>query len=127
MQVLRPELVNYKPERRNCTVIALAASAGIPYDIAHRIAEQAGRQKNRGFVSSKLLKYYNKHVGKTAFRKSKRSPITVQKFCKRYPTGRYFVRKRGHAFAIVDGVVYDKNEPKPLERICEAWKFQNNE
>lgn len=109
--------------KRNCTVVALAATAGLPYDIAHSIAEAAGRKKNRGFNSAKLLKFFNKKQGSTQFKKVKRSTITVQKFCKNYSTGRYFVRKRGHAYAVVDGIVIDRTKPKPRERILEAWKF----
>ena len=109
--------------KRNCTVVALAATAGLPYDVAHSIAEAAGRKRNKGFNSAKLLKYFNKKQGTTQFRKIKRSTITVQKFCKNYPTGRYYVRKRGHAYAIVDGIVIDQTKPKPRERILEAWQF----
>ena len=109
--------------KRNCTVVALAATAGLPYDVAHSIAEAAGRKKNRGFNSAKLLKFFNKKQGSTQFKKVKRSTITVQKFCKNYSVGRYYVRKRGHAYAVVDGIVVDQTKPKPRERILEAWQF----
>lgn len=109
--------------KRNCTVVALAAAADLSYDVAHAIAEAAGRKKNKGFNSAKLLKFFNKKQGSTQFRKVKRSTITVQKFCKNYSTGRYYVRKRGHAYAVVDGIVVDQTKPKPRERILEAWQF----
>lgn len=118
-----PKLCGFSKHRRNCTVIALAYSANIPYDEAFELAKQAGRKDNKGFNSKKLIAFANKKLGRSCFRKAKRSTITVQKFCKKYPTGRYYVRKRGHAYAIIDGVVYDKEKPKPLERIVEAWKF----
>lgn len=117
-------LDNYNSfHKRNCTVIALAATTGLSYDVAHSIAEAAGRKKNKGFKSEKLIKFFSKKQGSTQFRKVKRSAITVQKFCKNYPTGRYYVRKRGHAYAIVDGIVIDQTKPKPRERILEAWQF----
>lgn len=109
--------------KRNCTVRALATSANLPYEEAYQIAKEAGRKDNTGFKSAKLLKYYNKKVGSTAFRKVKRSAITVQKFCRVFPLGSYYVRKKGHAYAIVNGVVYDTQSPKPRERILEAWKY----
>lgn len=125
------DLAGCNQHKRNCTVVALAATAGIPYGTAFVIAKQAGRQDNRGFRSETLIKYYSKLYGKNQFRKVKRSTITVQKFCKKYTEGKYFVRKRGHAFAIVDGLVVDKTKPKPLERIVEAWQYigdnKNNE
>ena len=92
--------------KRNCTVIALASVTGLPYEEAHSIAKEAGREDNRGFQSSKLIKHFNLKFGRKQFRKIKRSTITVQKFCKKYPEGHYFVRKR--------------------ERILEAWKFIGN-
>jgi hypothetical protein len=122
------ELDNFVPtDKKNCTVIALAITADIPYDKAHRIAKDAGRQDNRGFRSEKLIKYYNTKFGRNQFRKVKRKPITVQKFIKTHPQGRYYVRRKGHAYAIINGMVFDRQDPKPLERIKEAWKFVGNE
>ena len=112
--------------KRNCTVIALASVTGLPYEEAHSIAKEAGREDNRGFQSSKLIKHFNLKFGRKQFRKIKRSTITVQKFCKKYPEGHYFVRKRGHAYAVINGSVWDRVDPKPRERILEAWKFIGN-
>ena len=113
--------------KRNCTVVALAAAANIPYMDAYKIAEAAGRKRNRGFNSSKLIKFFNKKQGATLFRKVKRSPITAQKFCKNYAEGSYYVRKRGHAYAVIDGIVIDTIAPKPRERILEAWKYMGED
>lgn len=124
MKTQRPVLDNYvSSHKKNCTVIALATTANIPYDVAYQIAKEAGRPDNKGFQSCKLIKYFNKKCAPNRFRKFKRSSITVQKFCKKYPVGRFFVRKRGHAYAVVDGVAIDKSNIKPLERIVEAWLF----
>lgn len=117
-------VTNYDAKhKRNCTVVALAATTGLPYDEAHVIAEKAGRLLNKGFRSEKLIKYFNEKHGRNQFRKVKRTTITVQKFCKKYPKGSYYVRKKGHAYAIIDGTVIDRSRPKALERILEAWQF----
>lgn len=119
-----PNLDNYNTKhKRNCTVVALAAAAGLPYDEAHNIAEKAGRLANKGFRSAKLLKYFNSLYEQSQFRKIKRTSITVQKFCQKYPQGRYYVRKKKHAYAIIDGTIIDRSRPKALERILEAWQF----
>lgn len=117
-------VANYNSKhKRNCTVVALAATTGLPYDEAHRIAEKAGRLLNKGFRSEKLIKYFNAKHGRNQFRKVKRTTITLQKFCKKYPRGSFYVRKKGHAYAVIDGVVVDCTRPKSLERIKEAWRF----
>lgn len=117
-------ITNYDTKhKRNCTVVALAAATGLPYDEAHKIAEKAGRLFNKGFRSEKLIKYFNTKHGRNQFRKVKRTAITVQKFCKKYPKGSYYVRKKGHAYAIINGTVVDRSRPKALERILEAWQF----
>ncbi len=121
-----PNLEGVNSHKRNCTVLALAHVANIPYLKAFDIAKQAGRKDNKGFRSQKLIAFANKKFGRNCFRKTKRTAITVQKFCKKYPTGRYYVRKKGHAYAIIDGIVYDRIKPKPLERILEAWQFIGN-
>jgi hypothetical protein len=121
-----PNLEGVNSHKRNCTVLALAHVANIAYLEAFEIAKQAGRQDNKGFKSEKLIAFANKKFGKGHFKKIKRTTITVQKFCKKYSQGRYYVRKKGHAYAIIDGVVYDRTSPKPLERILEAWKFTGN-
>lgn len=118
-----PNLEGHNKHKKNCTVLALAYSANISYAEAFELAKQAGREDNRGFRSEKLIAHANKALEDNRFYKVKRSPITVQKFCKTYPIGRYYVRKKGHAYAIIDGVVYDKEQPRPRERILEAWKF----
>ena len=121
-----PNLEGHNKHKKNCTVLALAYSVNISYQEAFELAKQAGRKDNKGFHSKKLIAYANKTLKGSRFYKIKRSPITVQKFCKKYPHGSYYVRKRGHAYAIVDGVVYDKLQPKPRERILEAWKRVEN-
>lgn len=109
---------------KNCTVLALALAAQIPYELAFDIAKKAGRKDNEPMSSTVLLKKFNKEYSYLGtFKKVKRSPITVQKFCKQFSEGRYYVRKSKHAFSVINGDVHDNHPTKPRERILDAWKF----
>ena len=128
LEFARPILDGFRPEKNNCTVTALATVLGVDYGVAFDIAEEAGRKPKRGFKSEILVRYFNKKKAEKAgykFHYAIRSNITVQKFCKRFPTGRFYVRKKGHAFAIVDGTVFDRSEDvRPLTRIIDAWRLE---
>ena len=118
-----PQIEGYFPQKANCTVVALSVVTGIPYNRCYEIAKQFGRKDGRGFNSKTLITKFNKQFGRT-FDLHKRSSITVQKFCKMFPTGSFYVRKKGHAFAIVDGVCVDKAKiATPMARITDAWKL----
>ena len=108
-------------ETRDCTVRALAISAGIKYYIAHNIARDAGRRSRCGFYVPKIIKEAKKNG--LQFYKCVRSSITIQKFLKKYPKGRFYCRRSGHAFAVIDGVILDTTPNTPYQRITEAYEF----
>lgn len=49
---------------------------------------------------------------------SNRNRITLNQFVKKHPKGKYYVLHRGHAFAVVDGVVYDHTNGKRRQVTC---------
>jgi hypothetical protein len=110
-------------DRRNCTICALSTAAGIPYNEAFQIGKDAGRKTGRGFNTAKLALTAKKSGIK--IRKMNHKTLTIQKFLERYPTGRYLVRRSGHAFAIIDGIVYDHLTNTPLQRITDSWNVES--
>jgi len=108
-----------KGDRRCCTINALSVSAGIPFDIAQQIGFKAGRKLNRGFHGKKLLPVA-KRYGVT-YRKLRFNRMTLQKFIRTYPTGKYYVETTSHAFAVIDGVVNDWRENKAGCILVEAF------
>ena len=128
MKVTKPTIDGFKPEKSNCTVVALAAVLGVSYAEAFDMAEEAGRRPRTGFKSEVLIRYFNKKKSErlgSKFQYAIRKNITIQKFCKRFPAGRFYVRKKGHAFAIVDGVIYNRSDDlRPRTRIIDAWKLE---
>ena len=58
----------------------------------------------------------------TRYMSDRRGIKTLNQFVKRYPKGRFHVTVRGHALAVIDGVVYDwKHSGK--RRIVGAWEI----
>ena len=120
---VQPEKDSGIKDNNNCTICALSTSAGIPYNEAFEIGKAAGRKTGRGFHTKKLVLTAKKKG--ISLRKMKHKPITIQKFLERYPTGRYLVRRTGHAFAIIDGIIYDHLTNTPLQRIKDSWKVES--
>lgn len=89
-------------DRANCTVRALAAVAAISLEHATRVAEDAGRARGCRFVSSKLID--EAKAQGFSFTKLHFGRRTLRRFISEHPVGRFYARKRGHAFAVVDGV-----------------------
>lgn len=110
-------------DNNNCTICALSTAAGIPYNEAYEIGVKAGRKNGKGFVTAKLMETARDNGIK--YHKIKSGTITIQKFLKKYPTGRYVVRRRNHAFAIINGIIYDHLNNRPLQRITDIWQVES--
>jgi hypothetical protein len=101
-------------ERNDCVVRALACASGISYQDAYDLASWHGRQRNRGTLRAAVL-FDALFPGArlfwaTAFRRdplNEPRPTTLGRFIEAHPLGRFLCLKRGHAFAVVDGVVHD--------------------
>lgn len=108
-------------EKADCTVRALAISTDSPYYDAYKVLSLAGRKSNQGFYIEKFFKS-SKFILSHQFTKLKfRKSITLQKFLKSYPSGTYYVRKRGHVFVVKDGTVFDTRKPGPYTKVLMAW------
>ena len=105
--------------RADCTVSALANVAGITYELAEAIAADAGRVSSRRFKSSTLIDAA-KEAG-FAFRKLRFGGKTLARFIRLHPEGRFYVRKRGHALAVVDGVPSDSTPTGCI--LLDAWQL----
>ena len=110
-------------DRGACSVNALATVADIPFLEAQALMAAAGRKHGRGVRMT--TKWWTK-VPKYRFAPVIRSTHTVGRFIKKFPTGRYVVRKKGHIFSIIDGRVFDwLPQPQgPRTRLTHAWKLE---
>lgn len=112
-------------DTKNCTIRALSISCGISYKQADEIGTLAGRQRNKGFYSEKLMKEATKH-GITYKRKVFIPKISVKKFIQTYPKGRFFCVRRGHAFTFIEGTIYDNVKTSSRHMISAIYEMQSN-
>lgn len=122
----------YKAERdrmretRDCTVISFCEVWGAPYNHAHEhLKRQFGRPTRRGpawaMVELAVEKCPKTRMEKLWGGKDKEKHMTLGQFCKAHPEGRHWVFVRGHALAVIDGVIHDHSH-KPKRRVKLAFR-----
>jgi len=104
-------------ETNDCTVCAWAAFKGISYMEAHtELGRKLGRRNRSGVRTMEwktfLLKEGLKAVDSSALKTYYKSTNTTRKmtlstFVKNNKKGRYILGVRGHAVAVIDGVLVD--------------------
>ena len=97
-------------EKNDCTVIAFAIIFNMSYDDAHlHLKEKCGRKNGKCLMSMTTIPSSLSGVKYRirSFSKEDGNQITLERFVKEHPVGKYYVCVRGHALAVVDGVVYD--------------------
>jgi hypothetical protein len=107
-----------------CTIVALSVAAGIPYEEAFQIGKDAGRKTGRGFYTNKLMMEARKNG--IEFKKMKYKSITLQKFLSLGLVGRFVVKRNGHAFAIIGGMIHDGIVNPPMSRLTEIYKVESH-
>jgi Zn-finger nucleic acid-binding protein len=94
-------------ETNDCAVRALATAAAVSYETAHAACEAAGRKRREGMYAQDLYA-----AAKMLCPRAHLVPIpsdarTLAKWMTAHPVGCYIVRRPGHFFAVVDGVLHD--------------------
>ena len=104
-------------ERADCAVRALTDGTAMPYEQAHALFEDAGRKRSQR-TKTKTTRKVLREFGRKQILKY---GVTIARFVRLHPEGRYIVRVRGHLLAITDGVPSDAT---PLgRRILEYWRM----
>jgi hypothetical protein len=137
-------------EANDCTIRALMSALDIPYLTAHSLGQEAGRVNRKGFWTRKLLKKAkangyvkayqetfmydesrlrvvkenNEYSGRTYLRLRGQPYPTLRAVMPLMAKGRYIVEFRAHAFAVVDGVVYDGQRLAPLKRVISIFEVK---
>ena len=113
-------------ERKDCTVLALSQATPLSYDEAHELLRLNGRRSCHGFNfpawmnrtqpidGIKFIEAYD-WIDYSAFGYTdmiagpvKTKNLTLGQFIKSKPAGNYIVITKGHAFAVIDGVIHDR-------------------
>lgn len=112
-------------EYNDCAVRAVAIACELPYADAHKKLKAHGRKDGKttyGFVAFVDKKIKTEKKLKPA--KKKASLGTLATFIKTNPKGTFIACKRGHAFAVIDGIVHDSFKVKPGSHVKMAWKIK---
>ena len=108
-------------EANDCTVRALAAVTGIPYEQAHAALAAAGRKARRGMRIDLLKPVYAAHGASCYVNRGDRP--TLASFARQHGPGKYIVLVKGHVFALVDNVQIDMRDNGARKRVWGYWQF----
>jgi hypothetical protein len=110
-------------DTNNCTIRAFAIAFGVSYKDAHNIGSLAGRPKGQGYWMYRIMDMARQH-GYNSIEKNGHG--TLGAFLKKNNKGRFICVRRGHAFAVVDGKIYD-NVPNPHNcKLIRVFKVDSN-
>lgn len=105
---------SYRRALMDCVVRAFSVAANRPYAEIHTLCATHGRPYGRG-TSNATMRAVAKAMGIQEERtllayvsiNGRLYRPTLAAFIKANPTGRFVLTRRGHAFALIDGVVHD--------------------
>ena len=115
-------------DRNNCALNAVSIALNKPYYEVYRVFKTVGRRGGRGssikqITDAVTLLKIDGEPGMTIdkikdkvlslYKPPTYLKISLDKFAKMYPTGKFIVIKSRHALALVDGVWYDNTMPNP--------------
>ena len=107
-------------DKSDCCVRALMVAGGCGYEQSSAIFSAAGRILKKGTPWDTVDTVYVKWLG---MRKVE-ADCELAVFIVLNPRGRFILHRRGHAFALVDGVVHDWNSGTgPRTMIMGAWEM----
>lgn len=121
-------------DRNNCALNAMAIILNKPYYEVYKAFKLVGRRGGRGASVRMITEAYNgfkwqsmADIGidkfiKTRFQMPTKLKMSLSRFAKQYPKGKYYVIKNNHALALIDGVWYDNQEPNPRSYV--KWFFK---
>jgi hypothetical protein len=126
-------------ERNDCAVRALMTVTGASYDNAQNyLLLHCDRREGKGTNTLRLMSRLDRgvvlgatftRVGSIAGRrmdpsspKGRRACPTLKMFLAARPKGRYYCLMRGHAFAVIDGVVVDEFPLGARCRVDTCWE-----
>ncbi len=117
------DVVEREKDYNNCSVVALHVVTGKPYKECYDFMKTFRKSKSKRVslkgVEDSLTR--QKGVSVKMLEYSTSNKISIKKFVESYPEGTYYCQSHGHAFAIVDGVLFDHSD-KPRRMIFKAMQ-----
>lgn len=115
-------------DRNNCALNAMAIVLNKPYYEVYKVFKKHGRVTGKGSsvkiitIALNLFKYGTPEKAMDNWQMPTKVKLSLSKFAKMYPTGKYYVIKNNHALALIDGVWYDNQVPNPRSYV--KWFFK---
>lgn len=115
-------------DRNNCALNAMSIILNKPYYEVYKTFSNHGRVGGRGAsvrmitVALNVLKQGSPEKAMENFQMPTKMKMSLAKFAKQYPKGKYYVIKSRHALALIDGVWYDNQVPNPRSYV--KWFFK---
>lgn len=123
----------FERERNDCAVRAMSLVLNRPYSEVHQDLAARGRRDGRGtrntIISDSML-VLTADVGQRAIESEwlhvRTKAPTLATFVRERPHGRYLVLVRGHALAVIDGVVHDwtNGGSGARSRVIKYWRVE---
>lgn len=115
-------------DRNNCALNAMSIVLNKPYYDVYRTFKEYGRVTGKGssvrmiMTSYNVLKQGSPEKAINNFQMPTQVKLSLSKFARMYPKGRYYVIKSNHALALIDGVWYDNQVPNPRSYVKYFFK-----
>ena len=106
-------------DRNNCALNAMSIVLNKPYYHVAETFKKHGRVAGKGtsirIITEALnvLKQGTPEKAINNYQMPTKLKISLAKFAKQYPKGKYYVIKSRHALALIDGIWYDNQIPNP--------------
>ena len=106
-------------DNNNCALNAMSIVLNKPYYDVYRTFKDHGRVGGKGAsvrmitTALNVLKHGSPEKAMNNWQMPTKLKISLAKFAKQYPKGKYYVIKSRHALALIDGVWYDNQKPNP--------------
>jgi len=121
-------------DRNNCALNAMSIILNKPYYEVYGKFKSHGRVGGKGasvmMITAVLNSFKYEREADTPMSKwiktrsvmPTKLKMSLAKFAKQYPTGKYYVIKSRHALALIDGVWYDNQVPNPRSYVKYFFK-----
>jgi hypothetical protein len=115
-------------DRNNCALNAMSIVLAKPYYDVYRTFKDHGRVPGKGSsirmitTALNVLKQGSPEKAINNWQMPTKIKMSLAKFAKQYPTGKYYVIKSRHALALIDGVWYDNQVPNPRSYVKYFFK-----
>lgn len=120
-KALRGSDALFMHETNDCSVRAFAVAADTTYRKSHALHAFCGRVDRKGT----LWTVSDKVAAMLGMEPVKVQRQTLQTFITMNPKGSFWVARSGHAFAVVNGIVYDwQHGTGPRSRVIKVFKLK---